>query len=83
VIGNAVKVMRIATGEEEEALPGKSGRSRSGKAGAIREASVAPLDHLVSARQLVAGCSLPGAASRSDRAYLGGDTGAKDEASPR
>lgn len=32
VIGNAVRVMRIATGEEEEALP--SGKHRSGKAGA-------------------------------------------------
>jgi hypothetical protein len=33
VIGNAVYVMRIATGEIEEAAP-KSGRTRSGRAGA-------------------------------------------------
>jgi hypothetical protein len=32
VIGNAVHVMRIATGEIEESLP--SGRTRSGRAGA-------------------------------------------------
>ena len=34
VIGAAVKVMRIATGEEEEELKLKSGRARSGRAGA-------------------------------------------------
>jgi hypothetical protein len=34
VIGNAVKVMRIATGEEPEELEPKSGRVRSGRAGA-------------------------------------------------
>lgn len=33
VIGNAVHVMRIATGEVEETAP-KSGRTRSGRAGA-------------------------------------------------
>jgi len=33
VIGNAVHVMRIATGEVEESAP-KSGRTRSGRAGA-------------------------------------------------
>jgi hypothetical protein len=33
VIGNAVHVMRIATGEIEEPVP-KSGRIRSGRAGA-------------------------------------------------
>ncbi len=33
VIGNAVHVMRIATGEIEESAP-KSGRTRSGRAGA-------------------------------------------------
>jgi hypothetical protein len=33
VIGNAVKVMRIATGEEEETKV-RSGRVRSGRAGA-------------------------------------------------
>ena len=32
VIGNAVHVMRIATGEVEESAP-KSGRTRSGRAG--------------------------------------------------
>jgi hypothetical protein len=34
VIGNAVKVMRIATGEEEEETKVRSGRVRSGRAGA-------------------------------------------------
>jgi hypothetical protein len=34
VIGNAVHVMRIATGEIVEDLKSKSGRSRSGRAGA-------------------------------------------------
>ena len=34
VIGNAVHVMRIATGEVEEAAQPKSGRTRSGRAGA-------------------------------------------------
>jgi hypothetical protein len=38
VIGNAVRVMRIATGDEEETLQKKSGRVRSGKAGAIARA---------------------------------------------
>jgi hypothetical protein len=38
VIGNAVKVMRIATGEEEEISDRKSGRVRSGKAGAAARA---------------------------------------------
>jgi hypothetical protein len=33
VIGNAVHVMRIATGEIEEELEPKSGRTRSGRAG--------------------------------------------------
>lgn len=33
VIGNAVHIMRIATGEIEESKP-KSGRTRSGQAGA-------------------------------------------------
>lgn len=32
VIGNAVKVMRIATGEEAEVLP-KTARAKSGRAG--------------------------------------------------
>jgi hypothetical protein len=39
VIGAAVKVMRIATGEEEEELKLKSGRHRSGRAGAKARAS--------------------------------------------
>jgi hypothetical protein len=39
VIGNAVHVMRIATGEIEESAP-KSGRTRSGRAGAKARASV-------------------------------------------
>ena len=34
VIGAAVKVMKIATGEVEETLAEKSGRVRSGRAGA-------------------------------------------------
>jgi hypothetical protein len=34
VIGNAVMVARIATGEIEETIEEKSGRVRSGKAGA-------------------------------------------------
>lgn len=34
VIGNAVLIGKIATGEEKEALPKLSGRIRSGKAGA-------------------------------------------------
>lgn len=34
VIGAAVKVMRIATGEIEETMEPKSGRTRSGRAGA-------------------------------------------------
>jgi len=34
VIGNAVTVMRIATGEQAEILQPKSGRTRSGRAGA-------------------------------------------------
>jgi acyl-CoA reductase-like NAD-dependent aldehyde dehydrogenase len=38
VIGNAVHVMRIATGEVEETAP-KSGRTRSGRAGAKARAS--------------------------------------------
>ena len=40
VIGNAVKVMRIATGEETEESAGpKSGRTRSGRAGAKARAN--------------------------------------------
>jgi hypothetical protein len=35
VIGAAVKVMRIATGEEEEQLKPQSGRIRSGRAGGV------------------------------------------------
>jgi len=38
VIGNAVKVMRIATGEEEDETKPKSGRVRSGKAGGAARA---------------------------------------------
>jgi hypothetical protein len=38
VIGNAVHVMRIATGEIEETPP-KSGRTRSGRAGAKARAN--------------------------------------------
>ena len=38
VIGNAVHVMRIATGEIEETKP-KSGRVRSGRAGATARAT--------------------------------------------
>lgn len=33
IIGNAVKVMRIATGEDADVVPTKSGRYRSGKVG--------------------------------------------------
>jgi hypothetical protein len=41
VIGNAVKVMRIATGEEEDALP--SGKRKSGAAGSkARAAALTP-----------------------------------------
>ena len=39
VIGNAVHVMRIATGEIAEDLEARSGRTRSGKAGAKARAS--------------------------------------------
>lgn len=38
VIGNAVHVMRIATGEIEEELEPKSGRVRSGEAGGAARA---------------------------------------------
>jgi hypothetical protein len=50
VIGNAVKVMRIATGEEEEALPkrsaaaelgSKGGKARAEKMTAKRRAEIA------------------------------------------
>ena len=41
VIGNAVKVMRIATGEEEEVLPERSAASELGsKGGKARAASL-------------------------------------------
>jgi hypothetical protein len=43
VIGNAVHVMRIATGEISETLATKSGKVRSGKAGAkARAAKLTP-----------------------------------------
>jgi len=43
VIGNAVRVMRIATGEITETLNQKSGKVRSGKAGAkARAAKLSP-----------------------------------------
>ncbi len=47
VIGNAVKVMRIATGEETETLPTDDGKDPAAKAlgkkgGAARAKSVAP-----------------------------------------
>jgi hypothetical protein len=43
VIGNAVHVMRIATGEIEESKP-KSGRTRSGRAGAKARADALSAD---------------------------------------
>jgi hypothetical protein len=42
VIGNAVKVMRIATGEETEDVAVTTGRVRSGKAGAAARALSLP-----------------------------------------
>jgi len=43
VIGNAVHVMRIATGEIEESTSLKSGKTRSGQAGAkARAAALSP-----------------------------------------
>jgi len=46
VIGNAVHVMRIATGEVEEgAAKPKSGRTRSGRAGAKARAGKLSAEH--------------------------------------
>lgn len=47
VIGNAVKVMRIATGEEVETLPGDDGKDPAAKAlgkkgGAARAKAITP-----------------------------------------
>lgn len=43
VIGNAVKVMRIATGEEEEVLPPRSAAAELGsKGGKARAATMTP-----------------------------------------
>lgn len=39
VIGNAVKVMRIATGEESDSIPNKK-QSRGGKKGAKKRAKI-------------------------------------------
>jgi hypothetical protein len=45
VIGAAIRVARIATGEETEELKPKSGRVRSGKAGSLaRAARLSPDD---------------------------------------
>ena len=55
VIGNAVRVMRIATGEEEESLAKKSGRVRSGKAGGrARADQLSPEDRRAIAQRAAA-----------------------------
>jgi hypothetical protein len=48
VIGNAVRVMRIATGEETDPLPGDDGEDPAAKAlgkkgGAARDTTVTPI----------------------------------------
>ena len=55
VIGNAVHVMRIATGEITETLNQKSGKIRSGKAGAkARAAKLSPKRRKTIARKAAA-----------------------------
>jgi hypothetical protein len=55
VIGNAVHVMRIATGEIEEKLEPKSGRVRSGRAGAkARADKLSPEERQAIARKAAA-----------------------------
>jgi hypothetical protein len=52
VIGNAVHVMRIATGEVEEGRPGPSGRTKSGiKGGKARAQVLSPQERRAIARK--------------------------------
>lgn len=55
VIGNAVRVMKIATGEIQEDIEPKSGRTRSGRAGAkARSDTLSPEERRAIAKKAAA-----------------------------
>jgi hypothetical protein len=66
VIGNAVKVMRIATGEEEEVLPERSGAAELGaKGGKARAATLSKKRRSEIAKKAAARPSLSRASARA------------------